>query len=215
MEDCLFKDVCKTPCKPTCLRYLEMNYLLKSSQIPKVLQKVNQLIPEPCDLQSFECLAYIRDFICDFVNKGDSLYLYSKNCGNGKTTWSIKLMINYFAEIWAGNGFEKRGLFINVPMFLSECKSQISHPTPDFDILKKDLLKVDLVIWDDIASTKLSDYDYNILLTYIDRRWLERKSNIYTGNVEPEQLNLYLGNRLSSRINSSQKIKLCGGDNRQ
>ena len=41
----------------------------------------------------------------------------------------------------------------------------------------------DLVIWDDIAATKLGDFDQANLLTYIDQRKLQGLSKIFTGNL--------------------------------
>lgn len=214
--DCVFKEFCKQDCSSACMRYLEFNYLLKSSSIPKVKQKVNRLTPDSCDVLSFEILARIRDNIVQFVNEGHNLYIYSDICGNGKTTWAIKLMLQYFNEIWAGNGFIRRGLFINTPTFLSTCKFTISNPDKSFDELREDLTKVDLVIFDDIASTKLSEYDYNTLLNYIDQRVLNERATIYTGNVQPKNMQNYLGNRLASRICNSNStcIELKGRDMR-
>lgn len=214
-EDCLYKEVCENECREACLRYLEMKYLLKTSNIPKSRQKVNALIPEKCDEKAFDRLADIRDNVVTFVTQGEKLYLYSTNCGNGKTTWSIKIMLQYFNEMWAGNGFTRRGVFIHVPTFLNMCKSTISRPDTEFSEMRESLFDVDIVIWDEIASTKLSEYDYNILLTYIDQRTLNEKCNIYTGNILPDVLQNYVGIKLASRIiNGGVNIQLKGGDMR-
>ena len=218
MNSCIIEQFCeKTNCNyPNCLKYKELEYLLNTSNIPKSKQKFNMLIPETCDIKSFEKLSVIRDEIKNFVINGKNIYIYSNICGNGKTTWAIKLMLQYFYECWAGNGFIKRGLFINVPTFLTKCKTVISKPDENFELLKESLVDVDLVIFDDIASTKLSEYDYNILLTYVDQRTINNKSTIYTGNIFPDKLNDYVGERLASRIanTSTYKIKLSGKDRR-
>ena len=119
----------------------------------------------------------------DFVQQGGNLYIASQMSGNGKTSWAIKLMLKYFDEIWAGNGFNIRALFISVPTFLLKCKD-FKVADPAFDQLKRDLLKVDLVVWDDIASTNISAYDYSQLLMYLDARVLSGQANIFTGNYE-------------------------------
>ena len=215
MEDCIYNGFCDIECKQTCMKYLEMRYLLKSSGIPKNKQKINKLIPDACDIKAFEKLSEIRDNIQDFVKEGNSIYLYSSHCGNGKTTWSIKLMLQYFNEVWLANGFKRRGIFINVPTFLTMCKASISMgPNLEFDRLRTDLPNVDLVVFDDIASTRLSEYDYNTLLTFIDQRVINCKSNIFTGNIMPDKLADYIGERLSSRVcgNSCVKILLRGSD---
>jgi DNA replication protein DnaC len=215
-EDCIYKDVCTQDCKDNCIRFLEMDYLLHTSNIPKSKQKALPLIPDSCDMDSFIELSNIRDNIKEFVETSQNLYLYSENCGNGKTSWAIKLMLQYFNEVWAGNGFTNRGVFIHVPTFLIKYKSTISKPDEDFEHLKDKILNTDLVIWDDIASTKLSEYDYSILLTYLDQRTLYEKSNIFTGNILPEKLSQVIGLRLASRIcgDNTIKIQLKGGDNR-
>jgi DNA replication protein DnaC len=194
---------------------VETKYLLDKSNIPKSKQKVNRLIPDDKDILAFNKLADIRDDIKNFVNNGGNLYLYSTTCGNGKTTWAIKLMLQYFNEMWAGNGFTERGIFINVPTFLTQCKTTISKPDQQFFEMRDRLGDIDLVIFDDIASTKLSEYDYNTLLTFIDQRTIQAKSTIYTGNVLPQNLPNYVGERLASRIaNSSMLIELKGRDMR-
>ena len=125
-------------------------------------------------------------------------------------------MQKYFDEIWAGNGFNVRGLFIHVPSFLTKFKEVINKKDEDFEIMKQQLLDVDLVIWDDIAAGKLTDYDHTNLLTYIDQRKLNGKSNIYTGNLNEIELKTAVGNRLKSRIwNDSTVVELLGIDRRE
>jgi DNA replication protein DnaC len=85
----------------------------------------------------------------------------------------------------------------------------------EFDCIKSELPNVDLVIWDDIASTDLSSYDHSQLLTYIDQRVLSEKSNIFTGNLDNPEITKALGIRLASRVwNSSTRIELKGRDKR-
>lgn len=214
-EDCIYKPVCNIACKNACIRYTEMNFMLKHSNIPNAKRKINSLVPEPCDDAAFEHLACIRDNIKTFVKSGNQLYLYSNNCGNGKTTWAIKLMLQYFHECWAGNGFTERGIFINVPTFLYECKQNISNPSSEFEHLKLMLPNVDLVIWDEIASTKLSEYDYTQLLVILDQRNINERSNIYTGNIQPDSLEQFVGSKLASRmVGGCDLIEFKGGDMR-
>lgn len=218
MTECWYRKTCnnyKENCQLNCIRYNEMNYLIESANIPKGNQFKNELIPNPIDVENFKFLAELKNDIINFVNNGESLYIYSHNFGNGKTTWSIKLMQAYFNKIWAGNGFTKRGLFIHVPSFLTKFKEIINKKDESFEEIKKQLLEVDLVIWDDIAASKLSDFDHTNLLTYIDQRKLNGKSNIYTGNLDEQELVEALGNRLKSRVwNASTIVCLRGNDRR-
>ena len=189
---------------------------METSNLPKSKQKPIMLNAPQCDLQAYRRLNEIKSNIEDFVQSGANLYITSKHFGNGKTSWAIKLLLKYFDEVWAGNGFNVRGIFISVPMFLLKCKD-FKTTDQEFEKLKRQLLEVDLVVWDDIASTNLSGYDYSQLLMYIDGRLLNEKSNIYTGNCETkEMLNERLGNKVASRIwnNHTEIITLKGGDQR-
>lgn len=194
---------------------MEIDYLMQNSGIPRNRQYSVLLTPSKPDVKSFIALKDIKDDIVNFVNNGESVYIYSDNFGNGKTTWAIKLMQKFFDDIWAGNGFRCRGIFIHVPTFLTKIKEGISRKDEDFETLKSRLMNVDLVIWDDIAATKLSDYDHANLLTYIDQRKLHQLSNIYTGNLHQDELQDALGNRLASRVwNDSEVVRFVGADRR-
>lgn len=215
-QNCIYKDSCDSVCNQSCIRYLEMKYMLDNSNIPKNMQRITKLVPQDCDYDAFVKLADIQLNVGDFVFNGSNLYIYSNMCGNGKTTWSIKIMLQYFDSVWAGNAFTKRGLFLNVPTFLYECKNAISNPTKEFNELKALIPKVDLLILDDIACTDLSKFDYSTLLVYINTRLLNNKSIIYTSNVKPNDLYDIVGQRIASRICSKDTIKVefKGGDSR-
>jgi DNA replication protein DnaC len=202
-------------CNASCIRYMEMDFLMQNSGIPRNKQYSVLLTPSKEDVQAFLTLKEIKDDIIAFVENGESVYIYSHNFGNGKTTWAIKLMQKYFDGVWAGNGFRCRGIFIHVPTFLTKIKEGISRKDEDFETLKSRLMTVDLVIWDDIAATKLGDFDHANLLTYIDQRKLNQLSNIYTGNLHQDELQEALGNRLASRVwNDSTPVKFVGADRR-
>lgn len=219
VQDCWYQGSCNkfnsTQCNNSCIRYIEMDYLISNSNIPKNNFETIKLVPANIDLEAFAYLANIKNNIVDFISSGTNLYIYSYNFGNGKTTWAIKLMLTYFNKIWAGNGLKRRGIFIHVPTFLTKCKAVIKTTDVEFENLRNDLDTVDIVIWDDIASNKLSDYDYTLLLSYIDGRVLNQKTNIYTGNLDEEHLTDALGNRLKSRVwNNSLTVEFKGLDRR-
>lgn len=216
---CWYTSACRkygtSECNASCIRYMEMDFLMQNSGIPRNRQYAISLTPSKKDVQAFVTLKEIKDDILNFVKNGESVYIYSDNFGNGKTTWAIKLMQKYFDDIWAANGFRCRGIFIHVPTFLTKIKEGISRKDEDFETLKSRLMTVDLVIWDDIAATKLGDFDHANLLTYIDQRKLNQLSNIYTGNLPQEGLQDALGNRLSSRVwNDSTPVRFIGADRR-
>ncbi len=216
---CWYLNSCKMAntqdCNASCIRFMEIDYLIQNSGIPKNRQTIANLVPSSKDLPAFIELKKLKDNILNFVKNGESLYIFSHNFGNGKTAWAIKLMQKYFDDIWAGNGFRTRGLFIHVPTFLTKIKENISVRDEEFEATRQKLLTADLVIWDDIAATKLGDFDHANLLTYIDQRKLNGLSNIYTGNIAVENLADALGNRLASRVgNDSIIVEFVGNDRR-
>lgn len=210
-KDCWYRKVCTYDFCTNCIRYSEMKYLMDNSGLSKNKQR-----PIPLDgsrdPESFRLLAEIKTDIVNFVNNGESLYIFSENTGNGKTSWAIKLLLKYFDSIWAGNGFRVRGYFQHVPTLFNTLKDfSKSH-----EALKNTLATTDLVVWDDIASTKLSDYDAQQLLIIIDQRVSDGLSNIYTGNLtSQEALIKAVGQRLASRIwNMSTLVEFKGKDRR-
>ena len=216
---CWYLDYCEyantEQCRHNCIRFMEMDYLMWSSNIPTKRQYPTPLLASNVDVGAFTQLKEIGDNIVDFVDNGSNLYIYSEGFGNGKTSWSLKLMLKYFDKIWVGNGFKRRGIFIHVPTFISSIKDSFNTANPYFERLKRDLPNVDIVVWDDIASTKLSDFDHGILLTYINQRVFNFKTNIYTGNLDKTAIELALGKRLASRVwNESRQIEFKGFDRR-
>lgn len=208
VKSCWYREVCpKCPdeCRPTCLRYIEMLNLVQQSNIPESKWVPLKLRPG-IDRDAFLELQGIKDNIRSWVNGGNNLYIYSDNFGNGKTSWAIKLMLAYFNEVWAGNGFRRRGMFFSVPEFLDRSLELMNNRDEEFAKLRQDIVDCDLVIWDDITSTKLTDFNHRVLLNFIDARSLANKANIFTGNVDYEGMVKNLGGRLSSRVWNNSKI---------
>ena len=188
---------------------------MHSSGIPENRHLPKSLTPQQCDIRAFEDLRLIKNEIFDFVKEGDNLYIYSATTGNGKTSWAIKMMHKYFDEIWSGNGFRTRALFIHVPLFMKKLREQINNPTDEFHTLQQLIPQVDLVVWDDISACTLKDYDHLNILSLIDERSLNCKSNIYTGNLGGDKLAEAIGQRLRSRVyESALKVELKGIDRR-
>lgn len=216
-EKCWYKDFCslieRQGCE-NCTKYKEMNYLMEHSGLPKAKQKAIRLFPTTDnDEKAFKLLNDIKNDIYNFVQDGNNLYIASRYTGNGKTSWAIKLLHKYFEEVWEGNCYRVRGLFIHVPTLLLELKDFNHVMSSSY---RKLLRECDLVVWDDIASTELSNYDCTQLLALIDYRMLAEKSNIYTGNIESAKgIDDVIGTRLASRVyNASEVIILDGKDRR-
>lgn len=209
---CWYHDVCTQECSPTCIRYNEMKYLVNNSGIPVTRQYVESLTADK-DYKQYMRLTEIKLSILKFVQSGDNLFIASQYTGNGKTSWSIKLLMKYFDEVWAGNGRRVRGLFVHIPTLLLQLKN---FENPISEEYKQNLMDADLVVWDEIAFSNISNYDYSNLLIFLENRLLNKKSNIYTSNIETkESLEERVGYKLASRIwNTSEIIIFRGKDKR-
>lgn len=219
MSKCFLYNMCnhKDCDKDFCLRKFKMDTLyskalMTESQKQHITLRVDE---DNTDLEQFKQLAEIEQNILTFVNEGKNLYLHSANCGNGKSSWSLRLVEAYFNKIWARTDLKCRALFISVPRFLLALKDNITAKSDYIDYIKENVLEADLVIWDDIAAKMGSEFELNHLLNIIDNRISLGKSNIYTSNLNRQQLYNALGKRLTSRIaNMSLDIELFGADKR-
>ena len=215
--ECWYKGVCENCIgEERCIQYKEMKYMMESSNIPVAKRNPIQLKVNSLDKEAYYRLAEIKEDIYNFVYDGKNLYITSEVVGNGKTSWALKLLMKYFEEMLGESGFEPVGVFIHVPTFLMKLKDFKNDDT-EFEQLKRTLMNVDLVVWDDIASTDISSYDLSQLMMYIDSRNMNELSNIYTGNiVNRDDMVSALGLRLTSRIwgSNTEVIEFRGGDRR-
>ena len=219
MSTCFLYDVCNhRDCdKDFCLRKYKMDSLysaalMTESQKKHITLRVDE---DGTDLEQFQQLASIEQSIVSFINEGKNLYIHSANCGNGKSSWSLRLAEAYFNKIWARTEPKCRVLFISVPRFLLALKDDITTKNAYVAYIKENVLEADLVIWDDIAAKMGSEFELTHLLNIIDNRLALSKSNIYTSNLNRQQLYNALGERLTSRIaNMSIDIELHGADKR-
>lgn len=219
MSTCFLREVCngKDCDKDFCLRKYKMDSLYSAALITESQKKhiTLRVDEDGTDLEQFKQLAAIEQDILSFVNEGKNLYLHSVNCGNGKSSWSLRLVEAYFNKIWVRTELKCRALFISVPRFLLALKDAISSKNAYVDYIKNNVLEADLVIWDDIAAKMGSEFELTHLLNIIDNRLALGKSNIYTSNLNRQQLYTALGERLTSRIaNMSTDIELFGADKR-
>lgn len=219
-SNCWLKDKCKQlHCKDPngCMILFKLDYLYNEANIPLNLRgyKPLRLDADGTDLEEFQLLKNIQDNIETFVANGDQLLIHSKIPGNGKTSWSLRLMQTYFNKIWFRASLNCHGLFINVPYFLIALKDNISEKNSYIQHIKENIEKCDLVIWDDIGHKMGTDYEISNLLSMIESRLLNHKANIFTSNLTDTELQAALDGRLASRIcNNSINITFKGGDKR-
>ena len=215
ISDCWYIGSCEEDCD-RCVTYTQMKYQMTNSGLPEAQQKLITLSiydENKVDRNAFRKLANIRKNIVDFVNNNKNLYICSTIPGNGKTSWAVKILQTYFHYTAKDNYDNLKGMFVSTTDLLLKLKD---FNNPLSSKYKQNLENVDLIVWDDIAVSGISQYDYTQLYNIINNRILSKKSNIFTSNVVSlKELEKILGARLSSRIyNASEIIEFKGGDMR-
>ena len=157
-----------------------------------------------------------KENIVEHVEKGEGLYIWSSNTGNGKTSWACKIMSYYFRKIAFTSGLENEGLYIYLPTFLDDLRNSYSDPSPDFEEELEMVKACKLLIIDDIGAERVTEWVRERIVSIINTRTANGLSTIYTSNLSLKGLTDKLGDdRISSRIRGSvQEINLLGKDNR-
>ena len=217
-KNCWLQDHCnKIDCDKFCLKYFKLNYLYDKALISEQQRKYIPLRLDDTliDKEAFNFLKHIEINIENFISGRNNLYIYSQIAGNGKTSWSLRLLQSYFNKIWLKSELKCRALFINVPRFLLALKDNITQKSDYIQHIKENILDCDLVIWDDIATKAVTQFESEHLLSIIDTRINAGKSNIFTSNLNDAELHSALGDRLHSRImGMSHKVEFKGYDKR-
>jgi len=222
--NCFVKEQCKKYNKDKscdtndfCIKLFKLTQLYELSLLSDTQRIRTNLVLDSdlCDKDAFEELHDIEVNIVDFVTSGKNLFIYSSNVGNGKTSWSIRMIQSYLNKIWPESDLKCRCLFINVPRFLLSLKDSITNTSEYINHIKENVLDVDLVVWDELGVKSLTTYEHEHLLNLINTRLDKNKSNIYTSNIFGVELQEKIGERLYSRVNNmSKNIQLFGKDKR-
>ena len=222
-EKCWFRKVCKHKddleyCNNKfCLLYDKMHYLCNMALLSNKDRYPITLVPDAdgTDRDKFIELKDIQLNINDFVTKGKNLLIFSKNTGNGKTSWSKKLLLAWFTNIIYFTDYTCRGLFVNVVRYFNELKNNINKSSDYIEHINTYMDKADLIVWDEIGIKNITPFEHDNLLNCINMRLENGQANIFTSNMTPEELKEKLGDRLYSRIvQSSIVIELNGMDKR-
>ncbi len=200
-----------------CQKLFRVDSLYSNSLLSNIQRKPGEfiLLQNEYDLEAFKFLTEFEKNIIDNIQQGKNLYIYSQTTGNGKTAWAIRLLQSYILNSWYSVSCDKcLALFINIPRFLLELKSNISQHSDYVEHIQKNVLNCDLVIWDDVATKGTTEFETEHLLSMINSRIDNGKSNIYTSNIIPQHLNEFIGSRLTSRLMMSQLIEFKDPDKR-
>lgn len=209
---CLIDTFCIRKFKEDSL--FDLGLISEDQRIRKSLVTLPDYDP-PEENKRFKELQDIEKNIVSMIESGTNFYIYSSGCGNGKTAWSLRLAQSYIDKIWYDSDITCRVLYISVPKFLLELKSNISNKSSYIEHIQKYVMDCDLVIWDDIGSKGGTEFEIENMLSIINCRIDNKRSNIYTSNILPQNLDAIVGPRLGSRIRGmSHLIELRGVDKR-
>lgn len=200
-----------------CVKLFKMEKLFDMALMPLALRKhlVLSLDSDGSDRSAFLYLRSVEQSVEKFVENGDNLYIHSETCGNGKTAWATRIIQAYLNSIWWKCDLSCKALFISVPRYLLALKDNISNANEYAKYINANVLKADLVVWDDIATKTATPFEAENLLSLVDTRMNEQKSNIFTSNLNVADMNNCMGSRLTSRIvNFSYDISFVGRDKR-
>ena len=216
ISTCWFKGNCprekKSGCKSYCSIFQEFDYLINNSNIPADYMKSKTLYPMDVDYEAFTTLKQIQLDIDNFVKDGRTLYLWSTQLGNGKSSWAVKLLKTFLAVRCVGNNFKDLAYFIYTPTFLLDMKNFSKQE--ERNELMESVMNRELVVIDDLGAVQGSQYDLTNLSALIDKRYSSGLATIYTSNLSVDNLDSCIGSRLADRVASDIVIELKGTSRR-
>lgn len=174
--------------------------------------------------------------VIEKVDEGTGLYFFGvpsqenpKGTGTGKTTGAIALMVEYLRQRTILEAKKERSIdsepafFMKMAKFQNVYNSQFrgSAETKEangdkYETLKKKMMKVDLLILDDIGLRGMTEAFINEIYEIIDERDTYERATIYTSNVPSDRIYELLGEQVASRIEgTTHAIPFKGKDNRK
>lgn len=224
-NDCPYRGGCQShledgSCSNMCPQFHEINILFENANIPRKYLQPYKLFPSQEDVGSYNILNEIKNNILQMVNYGFDIYIFSEHHQNGKTSWAIKILQNYLHYTWKLPGNRKRGLYVDVGEYLREMKTSFNENNNEIRSFENDIDSVDLVIWDNIDESKLSEWDRANIKQHIKKRISNNLSNIFVGTNCDNKLSSIVGSDLKYYIQDNSTIiplmgKRGGSDDRK
>lgn len=130
----------------------------------------------------------------NFSEYGPESIMLWGDVGNGKTHLAAAVH-NYLTA----NG--KIVVFISMPELLSKIRATFNHNNPETESqIMKALVICDLLIIDDLGAEKTSDWVQEIVFQMFDARCRREKPIMTTSNLNPKELPMQIGKRVSDRL---------------
>lgn len=188
-------------CDVNCPIYKNVKANFEKSGLPEKYWWPFTLKKTKADAEAIDKILGIKNNLAEFVEGGKNILLQSSKCGNGKTSWGIRLLQKQIELNYKGSlGSWPPAFFVYTPSLLLDARKSISSKNNNFDGLQLIIENSPLVMFDDIGCIPLKDYDLLILSTLIEGRLLRGLSSIFTTNLQDEALKEVLGDRLYDRI---------------
>lgn len=222
-ENCWLKDNCKkyknSGCPSTaCPKFIKLDFFYRESNLPDTKRTKTTLVldSDNSDINEYSYLSQVEKHIKEFVSCGYNLYIHSRTCGNGKSEWAIRLLQAYFNSIWYEHPLTCAGMFLSVPGYFINIKENLYNNSDEIKKLNNNILNSDIVVFDDVATKNITQFEAEQLFSIVDFRMNSNKSCIFTSNMDTNDMYSLLGARLASRIvNFSKEIQFVGKDKRK
>lgn len=211
-DDCPYSKICENKtsegdCSKMCARFHEIDLLFSNANIPRRYLQPYRLFPGELDKENYDILNGIKNNILDLTKKGFNLYIVSNQKQNGKTSWAIKIIQQYFHYIWPEPGSRKRALYVDVNEYLTQIKASFNNYNDEvMKDFERDIDLVDIVIWDNIDESKLSEWERGNIKQHIKKRLANQMSNIFVGNNLDHKLSSIIGEDLKYYVQDNSII---------
>jgi DNA replication protein DnaC len=86
---------------------------------------------------------------------------------------------------------------------------EVVGPPPDFDRLRE-MRAVDVLVLDDLGSSRINEWQRELLLGVVDERWQHARPTVITSNMD--DFDDALGARLTSRLGDGATVVILEGD---
>jgi len=199
------------PCR--CMKEKAAAKLLKDSMLPVNLQK--------CTFENFKFKYYAKNCL-DLIN-GISYYELAKHAYEAAQNFVKRFSVDpgtdgllFTGQVGSGKTFLaccianyilSKGtpvLFAVVPDLLDQIRSTYDTGRNTDDLTEFDLLdkarQVPLLILDDLGAHNYTEWTRNKIYSIINYRLNHRLPVIVTTNISPEDMEVYLGERTTSRL---------------
>lgn len=156
-----------------------------------------------------ECQNYAGQFARGKPKPSSTLVLSGKGTGVGKT----HLAISVVADVIARNQIQN-ALFAYVPDFMERVRKSFDDPSERGLIEKAS--RTDLLVLDDLAAQRTTDWVREQLDRIANSRWSRGLPTIITTNVNVDAMSKTLGARAASRVfGDAFNVVVDGNDQRQ